>query len=312
MTNQHETPRELLLRLKTAADFEPLLFQIPAPVDQLPAALGEPDLRRRLGEIAARVFPIHERNPVGPFDPDLVLCRHDPLDLDRLKESLRRFNNGERQRFSACLDEMLRRLAAGYSAPTEPLLPAGEAEAEVKTEAIKQIVAARFARLDEALEDLSHLRSLAGPKAAATPELAPAPAAGQPAPVSVAPAAAELPESLAPANAGVTADSPSSQSVAEVEPESQARSAPPLPRGEEAGATGHEPAPQSLAMGWIQEGRSLSWIAKRLGMRRQDIYEKTEWATVHHLWKVSRCAWRQARDDRRRRGSGQFPDSSEI
>jgi hypothetical protein len=67
-------------------------------------------------------------------------------------------------------------------------------------------------------------------------------------------------------------------------------------------------SPQAIATALLLEGKTITEVANRLGVRRQDIYEKPEWALVLHFHKSRGGARRQARDDRRRR-FGQDPDT---
>lgn len=55
------------------------------------------------------------------------------------------------------------------------------------------------------------------------------------------------------------------------------------------------------------EGKAVTEIAKALGIRRQDLYERSEWAPVRHLLSTRKSVRRQAKADR----SGQIPDTEE-
>ena len=54
------------------------------------------------------------------------------------------------------------------------------------------------------------------------------------------------------------------------------------------------------------EGKSITEVADRLGIRRQDIYEKPEWSYVRSIAVGRKSARREAHRDRR---SGQNPDT---
>jgi hypothetical protein len=67
-------------------------------------------------------------------------------------------------------------------------------------------------------------------------------------------------------------------------------------------------SPQAIATGLIIQGWSMTDIADHLGIRRQDFYEKPEWAVVLHLHKTRGDARQQSRRDRR---AVQDPDAVE-
>jgi hypothetical protein len=67
-------------------------------------------------------------------------------------------------------------------------------------------------------------------------------------------------------------------------------------------------SPQAIAVGLLMEGKNLSEIAERLGVRRQDFYEKPEWIHLLGLAKTLAEARKQTRQER---FPGQNPDSQE-
>jgi hypothetical protein len=67
-------------------------------------------------------------------------------------------------------------------------------------------------------------------------------------------------------------------------------------------------SPQAIAAGLLMEGKKLSEIAQRLGVRRQDFYEKPEWIYLLGLAKTLAEARKQTKQER---FPGQNPDSQE-